>query len=1138
MFLARYIEELRVILGEVRGVCRQVALILEIIYGYFKPTFAQLVRRIVATQVENNREWKAHRYPSAVRVMRWAVTRPERIIFSILLIYETIWILAGTGYLQGFGLINDSDASARDVWTVSISMLGVQAALIGLVFPLIIAFVGLLNQGRASFNSRLTIYIDSTSAIFAGVSSLAFCLMIAIQLPLMEAFVEASVTLTWINLTWFAVNVAALGHFVLRTIAFLHPAKRALIIRSYAANVVWPRELTASVTGNRWDHVAEYGYLPAGDEADPFDARGHAQTWYSPFVDAGDVRVTCHLRRRMRLVDVRVAMLAPVVRAWLADARKLNDGMAHELVVPLQPGSDSEGNQVLARATLPLNTVARWAVRSSVVFAVAPSEIGSISNTSQILHEMIADLIALIDSRQANEFSDQIQEIIAFHVFLYLLAQSSEEDINYSELRSRQRLLSSSIGEDWARAYSDMIARAIERLPVEPEFMRQVANAPVSVYARASIDVTPKALEPILGISEGVAHRLIDWARAERLAEGAEGDQQAFSLSRSGDAYAHAWRAQVASWERLLQAIATRPGRRARGDRDWSELQRLAEVVAAHLRKTTEIAARAIWHGDKVATVWTCDLMLHWPAQSTRAWGAHASRWQVRSEALTLEATRHDWEVVAGLPLTSRGVPLNPSVAFDAIMQNAWRDHALALASICIHWAVQGRSVETAIQAARMLLRHELHDQGDIGVHDLRGASEFDILISALRITGAGTQFDSSSYAGRIDHLLEHLGQLGDAPWVSMRIYSSSGGLSFRELVTAHAIAIIATISRNSSIDSALRRLLTELDDEALRRREVYLQSLLNAIAMLDPNKHRSVVVGLSGSSDIPPFQLQQERAKILIEQSISILRGHRDQAILDAEIDEEKLRELATAIGFELFDRKAFPLNLFGEKMATTGALTSFVASLNNLSKGEFTTPPMAETPVNEEEWWREMISRYVLDVVWRHTLTKVELQQVEGRTPDEFWRAVRDGSKKIRGMGHDPILVVDAADSPQWLYDWQRLSGPNDTHKPADLVITEEQGQAEGYGFTMNSTPVYEASTSSGRAYLLPRELFLRLHYRRGNDGLPVSLRFEPDTANPWSGTMHATIECDVELGDVEGYEIRWRGSPAKSKSVDSIS
>lgn len=1121
------------ILGAITWGLQQVRLLTEIILGGIQPGLAKLVHRIVTRQMHDNHEFRIHRYPRLIRLARWAVDHPVYALAIVALPYVLIFLLAYFGCLDSFDLFTE----IQDFWIVNIAVLTVQAALVGLVFPLVIAFVGLLNQGRASFASRLTIYVESSNAIFVGVSSLLLCVMIAAQLPFASKTGDAQAATTLLNLIWFAINVGALAHFVLRTIAFMHPGRRLPIMRGYVANVVWPRELTATVTANRWANVIAYGYLPAGDEADPFAQEVQVRTWYSAIWDGGEPRVSQNLRKRMRLVDVRLAMLEPVIRTWLAQARLAKDGQAHDFVIPLEPGRDYQGEQVLARATLPISPIARWAVKASLRFRRAPAEEGSISETGLILREMIADLIGLIDTRHADEFTNQLREVVAFHAFLYRLAQKSDEDLNFAQLASGQGLFSSPLAQDWVRAYGDMTGRAVERLPEGTEFVGRIAYTPSHIYSRVGGDVTPKALLPLLLMAEHLAYRLMAWALGEHRAEVAASTdfKRAFTLSRQAENYARAWREFVAGWERLLQTMAQMPSRRKRRDRNWDDFKRIAENVEAHLSATTQMAARAVWLGDTLATNWTCDLMLHWQIQAERAWDTRGDDWRVRSEALTFGTLDLDWAEVQALPLTQDGDTLSAPVVFGTIIRNVWFDHIMVLTSLCVHWAIHDGEAETATQAARMLLHGDPHDRGDTGIHGDKGLSGVSILISALRITGSGERFADQTYAGRIEHLLEGLGRLRESPSVSMRIYSSSGGLSFEALPGAQAISMMAAMSGSQAIDGDLRRLLTQANDDALRRRERCLRALLTAFDELDAEEHGKLLGGLVGPAEEPSFDERRDYARKLVEQSLGVLTSRRDEEIENAQIDPARVRPVAVAAGSQAFTQTAFPRHLFAEVTPTTDVLNEFTLSVNGLSKGAYTDPPMATAVVNEEEWWQKAMSDRVATVVWWDVVRNATFQDVEGRTPDEFWSAVRDGSARIRAAGHDPILAIGSETDPEWLADWRWPHRQGGASKPPDLVITRDEGQTQGYQFTMSGTPVYRAQTSIGVVYLFPAQMLRRLRYHNFEDGLPVSLRFDPDVDNAWLGTMHASFQREVELNEVVAYRIRWKDAPDRSGSGD---
>lgn len=1119
---------------------RQVGLLAAVMRGFFQPNLSKKVRKIVAVQLHGNKEFRTHQYPILVRVVRWAIDNPFSALVALICPYLVVFLSQYSGFAENFEAEARSNEHVRDFWTVNLGVFAVQAALISVVFPLVIAFVGLLNQGRASFASRLTIYIDSSAALFVGISSLLLCASIAMQLPFGDQFVEVSRAMTLLNIVWFSVNVGSLGYFLLRTIAFLHPTRRSPIIKSYVANEIWPQELTLAVTSHQWTNVSALGHLPVGDEVEPISENAQARVWYTGIWREGEISVTRCLPRTMKVIDVRLGALRPVVDAWLMEVRKREEENVHDLVFPIEPGRRYTGNQVLARTTLPLGLVSRTAVKLSFRFSTVKSEDGRISATNQILGEMIADLIALIDERRASDFAEQLRDVEEFHVFLYRLAQSNDVDVNYAKLEGGRGMLSRPINQQWSAAYRDIMRRVIAQLADEPEFIRPLAYTPYRIYERTSGEVAPSALRPIIQLGEDLSHRMIDWAVEEYQSEATSsiGDHRRFSLVRHGDAYASAWREQVAGWESLLRAISRTKNPNGNDAQLWQDLKLKSQNILVHLSSTTRLVARAAWLGDTLATNWTCDLMLHWRKQVADGSIRHRNYGQVRVEGLTPQVLQRNWEQVDEIQLAPNGETFSPSLLFDEILHNAWRDHVSVLASVCIHWAIQSLVDSAATHAARMLLQGEKYDEGDSSLRPQSAISCVEFLISSLRIVGSGSHFTEGSFARQIDHLLEDLGRWGDTPRVSMRIYSHDGGLSFSMLPSSQALALLAITPNPASISGPLRRLLTQGDDEALSRKRDFLTSLATAVEELDQEQQFDLLAALTPQDNELSFNARRDHALRLLTQSLDILNGYRDQAILDAVIDNDRIAEVASAAASKVSSKSEFPHNLFNEIVTTDDDLEKCTINFGGLNKGEFSNPQMAQIPLNEQKFWREAVSDQVSDIVWLDIVKKIcseeftsQISNIECQNSSAFWQVVRDGSAQIKADGDDPLLVIDNKSFPEFLFDWQWPTGDGSARKPEDLTITNEVGKESAYEFTMNNTPVYRARIETGVAYLLPSRLFRRLRFHDYGEGSLVFANFNIDEEKPWLGTMQVSFEREIELTvETACYRIFFGGREAR--------
>lgn len=1110
---------------------RSIRLIGALVAGAFGATLVGVVRDIERMHFRRNATLRDFRHNAAMCLMRW-MTR--HVGLSVVLL---VAVYAGTEAMTWWQPLGGPDGPDledyfRDFQAVNAAVLGAQATFIGIVFPLVIAFVGLLNQGRASFASRLTIYVEETAAIFVGASSLLLCVAIVLQMlfagQLPVRVVAAGAAL---NILWFSLNVAALAFFILRTIDYLHPGKRTRITKSYVANVAWRREFRDIVLQNRWLGAAHYNYLPAGRDTDVFEKTG-ARVWYSGLFDAGDPVVQRRTRRPMILNDVHFGLLAPVIRHWLAHAEREDDGNGHTLVFPLHPNTETKSPIILARATLRPGQVSRWAIAAAISLRRDRSDPSTINETSRLLKEMIADLLVLIDQRQAEEFGAQLSLVHDFQAFLFAIAQATGEDFNYAQMETG---FTGVLSTEWMSQYRDLHRRATERLADEPEFFGRCAYTAAHTYNRCDDTISPRALTALLTIPKNLFHHLMQWSVNELRAEGGTppGAGGAFVLRRRDDVHAGAWRSFVAGWERTFEALS-RPVRD--GGANWHELARHSSGMREHLRHSAFMVGRAAWTGDTLAVNWSSDLLLNWITHAERQWDVEPGWWAFQTEELTLEWLELDWADVQARSLSSiPELAPSPSATFSGVMRNAWQDFVIALSAVCVHWLIKAGADGAAARAAHVLLQHRRHDRGDESAIADNRMDSHSVLAALLRITGSGTRFTEQSYAYLFEQLAADLDGLGEEPWVSMRIYSSGGGLGFSRLYVEHALLIMAAgVRPEVHINDTLRRMVTEVDDETLRRREDYLRSLSGVLADAVTTEEHASIFEAVASPVAGAFIERLEAARQLVGATLTALTDHRLRAIQDAPLDPARLNDVADAAAAQAFEPVRFPLNMFREIVRTNQPFQVFTLRANNQDKGAFTTPLIAHAISNEERWWRETMVETVSRVIWRDVLDATPFESLDGGTPEAFWHAVRDGSAALRKIGLKPLLVVGSVMTPAWLNDWRWRERGGRTPKPADLTINREEGQPEGYEFSLNETPIFRGQTYRGEAYLVPREMLSRAQFHDYEDGRPVRVRFEDDAVDAWRGTLLVEFQHAVQLENLPAYKIIYDSLPKRDSPM----
>lgn len=1103
---------------KVRENIAEFVLLARAVSGYFDKTLKSIVRQKVDRHFRTNRPLREHRYPAIRRAMGSVGTHPYVSIGAIAALYAIVSVWTWYAPLPGPTAPDNSHDYFRDFQSINMAVLGVQASFIGLVFPLVIAFVGLLNQGRASFATRLTIYFNESGARVVGVSSLLLCAVIALQLPLAGIIpVRVVAAGAILNLIWLALNIAVLGFFLFRTVAFVQPARRDPITWSYAANVAWRHELYAQLIANNWGHASTYGHLPAGDE------NGRASIYCSPLWDSDPVLVSRNLRRDHVLDDVLFGVIRPVAFAWLKAAERPSNASEVSLAFPVSPGESYTDGIALARSQEPLGWGGRSAIRLGFLFRKKSRFPTEIADTSTLLKEMVAELLTLADLRKVEEFGSQLRTVKEFHAFLYLIAQATDHDFNFSELESTW---TKSVGQQWASQYRDLQRRVTERLGDEPELFGRCCYLPADIYAQSHDTVSPSALAPLLDVAGNLFHHLMNWALAEHKNETGQtpGPGQTFTLARLGSAHAGAWRSLVAGRERLLDVILRWPKDKSL---TWTDLRRHNVNTIQHLQLTAEMVGRSAWTGDKVAVLWSVDLLIGWIERAERDWPDQGNTWwALRPQALTLDLFSVDWPEIQTLPITTTDTPAAPRDVYAGIFHNAWRDYIIALAAVCIHWCREFGANGTAALAARMLLSGRRYDQGASSVKEAEPLDANSILTALLRIVGAGWRFEKS-YSSRFEHLADRLDELRQEPWVSMRIYSSSGGSGFSTLYIEHALALMAATDPAGQlvVGDGLRRMLVDGDDVPKRRREDYLRALLTALADIDRVECEPILGALLADPQSTGFETRLAAVRSLLEQSIQVLESHRLQAIRDATIDPERLREVASAAGKLAFSAAsgAFPIHLFTTIEIVPEEMKEFTLRSLDQEKGAFSKPQMAQPVSNEESWWGETMRDQVANIIWRDVLQSTAFETLIGISPDEFWSAVKNAANNIRGAGGEPILVISSSMEPRWLHEWRWAELREGYKRPDDLTVHREDVDEPGYEFSLNDIRVYRAACYRGECYLLSRTMFERVRFHDFGDGSPVKVSFENDQSDPWRGTLTVKYQRAVQLGRTQSYRIR---------------
>lgn len=749
-----------------------------------------------------------------------------------------------------------ADAKDEDFQNIMTGLLAAQAALIALVFPLIIALIGVLFELRTTSGVRINIFLKETESLVVGGSALTLSAALAIQLLLFPHLpVVARGTAVILDVLWFVVNVAFLAFFLFGAVNFVRPERRTNLYRRYVVNIAWRVELRNLIIYNRLTNAVEYGYLPTT----PGDLEDGPKVLVSAMnLDSMPVAVQLSLRQSSVMTNAFLPVLHLVAKAWLQRAPAgPEDRSLTWLVFQAVPLVTYDRNVVLARspANVPLTSLERFFVRHAFQFRNTATQ-EKAADTAALLKEYAGDLLPLIDAGRVQEFDQSLSDLIDLHVFLFKIAQSPEDEqsreepFNFAEMMNQFEF--QTIGDSWASEYKDILKRAVARLESAPEFFSICAYLGVRIYREAREVARPAALTSIITNALTLFWRLKEWAEATQQAEsgriGNPGSALRLSAARSS-AYAEAWRNYVAGWERLGSEIASFEISSAE---DWPKVGSHYSSVFDHLKGTATMVAAAAKGGDLLAVEWSTDMLIKWLEHMRRGWGDQDDGLLSDGLLVSPDVLGQRWANVATFIRPLLGDVLQPRSLFSVAMAHAHVDVQLVLICVLLRWCLQSGAKGAAGSAARKVLRGEMHDRdAEAEFHRASFESFTTAFESVIRVGYADGRLDGG-YGATIGSLAERLDDVATEPYVSGRIYSTDAIRGFYQLRVEQALVLMALASRTpaggampANIQAVLQRVSAQ-DDSHARRLLAQLEQLRDAILNLDAGVHGPIFSALT----------------------------------------------------------------------------------------------------------------------------------------------------------------------------------------------------------------------------------------------------------------------------------------------------
>ena len=251
-------------------------------------------------------------------VLRWTGEHLVRFLFLVWAAAIFLTVVLGWAVPGCFGIsLIRSDWKESDLLAYFGTLWTTQATIAALVYPIVIAFVAVLLQRRATAKLSLRLYTLDAAVAPAGSSALALLTWMSLQ----YASISYAPT-TWFaaamvgNSAWFVLNLLLTSWFLYRTVCFLDDEARLEVFKRFAVHVAFLREVQGHLVGLIFTNAQSQRLIPGGDY---ISEKSGPKVLLFP-ISEGSPCVTVNLDFERAITDIRLRLLRWGVMLWLRQA--------------------------------------------------------------------------------------------------------------------------------------------------------------------------------------------------------------------------------------------------------------------------------------------------------------------------------------------------------------------------------------------------------------------------------------------------------------------------------------------------------------------------------------------------------------------------------------------------------------------------------------------------------------------------------------------------------------------------------------------------------------------------------------------------------------------------------------------------
>jgi hypothetical protein len=855
------------------------------IIGWIFNTLNYQVENELKGTIYQNKEYRDNKWNYIEKqLLIWSakpVANAARLLLAVLLVSIALFLSVNyvhiifPGYVSIFS--SESSFNYEPLVDWQSTLLTVQITLIGVVYPMVIALIGVLLQRKSAARAIWTVYHRYSGFLFTSLSGLCLSIVLIVA-KLSEAIIPAALYFALIlsMAGWLLLNLLLTGWFFWATFETIQDKRRSKILMQYCANESFIADIRTKLSENIPKEALDRGLVSN-------HAKAIVEFYQFGSVEGYDV-YDRHFKTEREVKNISFALLNLAIFVWLKLTSKSNYG-DREIVLPLFGGSKSSVWRVATYKNVGLPPVARFLLRSAYISSNPKSF--KEDSLQDVIDSLLGGVEDAMEDNNRRLFDEAVRDLKEWNSqIIRTLAHTNEagESRNWLLLQPA-RFFGSSYLNQILHEYSLLTNSAVRKIPQSSQYIEKFMYLHLGIVLKSGSETPGLLIKEYVKGHHDIWVSLMNWRGSNITVIG----------TPLHNDYANSLMKYVSSWEAWSRAF--------RGE--LIQLRTRSESLqptVSHLECSARAVISAIRANDVEATEWAVDVLNNWYSNmSVRGRNLNEYRWN--SEILVLNMIGEDtnnpaWEFVLN------GAEYEPRSAVNVSLKNAWRDVRVVTACYLLSRANGEPSVEFSRSVSALLSGERLHPSGGVERGDKHLSSGSDVLSAYLRHRWLFAE-EGPDYGSWIDSIVDAFSSIDSKRRVSGRVHLSHGRNNVQSLKRSYVKLAVDLSMSKWSLNGKWARIL--------------------ASGLLNQDHKSSIIFELKGWVSVIEEELLPDQARVSIRRAhaencrdslMTVIDGITEQnqrAIIDAALDYDRLSLYGKNASKSAFSANAgLPLSLF----------------------------------------------------------------------------------------------------------------------------------------------------------------------------------------------------------------------------------